>query len=52
MTEILGAYHGKFSFDTFTHYKGMVENRTFPDMPIRYAPYDEKKYRVLKKLLK
>ena len=52
MTEILGAYHGKFSFDTFTHYKGMVENRTIPDMPIRYAPYDEKKYRVLKKLLK
>lgn len=48
----MGAYHGKFSFDTFTHYKGMVENRSFPDMPIRYAPFDEKKYRVLKKLLK
>ncbi|MEN9448713.1 MAG: hypothetical protein RJA25_2003 [Bacteroidota bacterium] len=35
----IGAYHGKFSFDTFTHKKGICHKVTWPDVPLRYPPY-------------
>jgi aldehyde dehydrogenase (NAD+) len=38
----IGAYHGKFSFDTFTHYKGMLNKVVWPDVPLRYPPYHGK----------
>lgn len=38
----LGAYHGKFSFDTFSHQKGIVHKVTWPDVPLRYPPYNGK----------
>ena len=38
----VGAYHGKFSFDTFTHFKGVCHKVTWPDVPLRYPPYNGK----------
>lgn len=38
----VGAYHGKFSFDTFTHYKGVLNRVIWPDVPLRYPPYASK----------
>jgi aldehyde dehydrogenase (NAD+) len=35
----IGGYHGKHSFDTFTHYKGVMNKVTWPDIPLRYPPY-------------
>lgn len=35
----MGAYHGKAGFDTFTHYKSIVDKKTFLDLPMRYQPY-------------
>lgn len=35
----VGAYHGKFSFDTFTHRKAVCHKVTWPDVPLRYPPY-------------
>ncbi len=35
----MGAYHGKTGFDTFTHYKSIVDKRTWLDLPMRYQPY-------------
>jgi aldehyde dehydrogenase (NAD+) len=35
----MGAYHGKIGFDTFTHYKSMVDKKTWMDLPMRYQPY-------------
>ena len=35
----MGAYHGKDGFDTFTHYKSIVDKKTFMDLPMRYQPY-------------
>lgn len=35
----MGAYHGKKGFDTFTHYKSIVDKKTFLDLPMRYQPY-------------
>lgn len=38
----MGSYHGKFGFDTFSHYKGITETGFFPDVPLKYAPYTGK----------
>ncbi len=38
----MGAYHGKHSFDTFSHRKSVIKSRTFFDPPFRYPPYNEK----------
>ncbi len=35
----MGSYHGKDGFDTFTHYKSVVDKKTWIDLPIRYQPY-------------
>ncbi|GAB4491158.1 MAG: aldehyde dehydrogenase [Raineya sp.] len=37
-----GGYHGKFSFDTFTHYKAVVKKPFWLDIPLRYPPYKGK----------
>lgn len=37
-----GAYHGKHSFDTFSHSKSVVNRFTWLDIPLRYAPYKGK----------
>lgn len=46
-----GAYHGKFSFDTFSHKKSIIKKATWLDLPLRYAPYKDK-LALVKKLLK
>ena len=46
-----GAYHGKFSFDTFSHKKSISKRATWLDVPLRYAPYGNK-LKLAKKLLK
>lgn len=46
-----GAYHGKYSFDTFSHKKSISKRGTWIDPPIRYAPYSGK-LKLVKKLLK
>ncbi len=35
----MGAYHGKTGFDTFTHYKSIVDKKIWIDLPMRYSPY-------------
>jgi aldehyde dehydrogenase (NAD+) len=47
----MGAYHGKNSFDTFSHQKSITNKGTWLDIPIRYAPY-KGKLKVLKFFLK
>lgn len=36
----IGGYHGKYSFDLFSHHKSIVKRGTWMDAPIRYAPYN------------
>jgi len=38
----IGAYHGKLSFDIFSHHKGVVKKGNWLDLPMRYAPYKDK----------
>ncbi len=47
----LGAYHGKYSFDLFSHLKPVVKRSFWFDLPQRYAPYP-KSISLLKKILK
>lgn len=47
----MGSYHGKASFDTFTHYKSLVNKGTHLDFSFRYRPYTKKKLNLIKKLL-
>ncbi len=35
----MGQYHGKASFDTFSHTKSMLDKATWLDLPMRYQPY-------------
>lgn len=48
----MGSYHGKYSFDTFTHYKSIIKKSNRFDLKIRYHPYTEKKFKQLTSLLK
>ncbi len=34
-----GAYHGKLTFDTFTHYKSVMNAPAHLDFPVRYPPF-------------
>ena len=35
----MGNYHGKRSFDTFSHKRSILKSSTLFDVPLRYAPY-------------
>lgn len=48
----MGSYHAKQGFDTFTHEKSILRKALWLDIPVRYAPYNEKLVKVLKLLLK
>ena len=43
----MGKYHGRYSFDTFTHEKSILHQTTLFDIPLRYP-----NYRKFQKLLK
>jgi len=47
----MGAYHGKRTFDTFTHEKSVLVKSTLVDPPLLYPPYSEIKERWIKRLL-
>lgn len=47
----LGSYHGKCGFETFTHYKSVVDKKTFVDLPMRYAPNRKLNRSLIKKFL-
>ena len=47
----IGAYHGKRSFDTFSHKKAIVKKANWLDLPMRYAPY-KGKLTLIRKILK
>ncbi|MBE6681297.1 MAG: aldehyde dehydrogenase [Ruminococcaceae bacterium] len=43
----MGAYHGKAGFEAFSHYKSIVDKKTWLDLPMRYQPYKSKFYEKL-----
>ncbi len=43
----MGGYHGKADFDAFSHYKSIVDKKTWLDIPMRCQPYKSKLYEAL-----
>ena len=48
----MGAYHGKTGFDTFSHYKSIVDKKTWIDLPMRYQPYERLHEKMVRFFLK
>jgi len=48
----MGAYHGKHSFYTFSHSKGVVDRSTQIDVSIRYMPTSNTNINIIRKLMK
>ena len=48
----MGSYHGRNSFETFSHRKSVVKKSTLLDLPVRYAPYSPGKDRLLRLFLR
>ncbi len=43
----MGSYHGKDGFEAFSHYKSVMDKKTWLDLPMRYQPYKSKLYETL-----
>ncbi|MGF1671587.1 MAG: aldehyde dehydrogenase family protein [Balneolaceae bacterium] len=47
-----GYYHGKHSFETFSHKQAILKKPAWPDPDFRYPPYTESKFKWIKRLLR
>jgi aldehyde dehydrogenase (NAD+) len=47
----IGAYHGRASFETFSHRKSVLIKSTWPDLSLQYPPYNESKQKWLRRLV-
>lgn len=48
----MGSYHGRVGFETFSHYRSIVDKKTWMDLPIRYQKYTGLKEKMLRMFLK
>ena len=48
----MGGYHGQAGFDEFTHYRSIVDKKTWMDLPVRYQRYNKFKRNMLRMFLK
>lgn len=48
----MGNYHGKKSFQTFSHEKSVLKKSNWLDIPLRYQPYGDKDVKLVKSILK
>ncbi|HOT15719.1 MAG TPA: aldehyde dehydrogenase [Bacteroidales bacterium] len=47
----MGSYHGKAGFDTFTHYKSIVDKPFWIEPNLKYPPYKKYKLKLIKWIL-
>lgn len=48
----MGSYHGRDGFNTFSHYKSIVDKKTWLDLPMRYQPYKKMNDKLIHMFLK
>lgn len=48
----MGSYHGWEGFRTFSHFKSIVDKKTWIDLPMRYQPYNNLHEKILRMFLK
>ena len=47
----MGAYHGRASFEVFSHRRSVLKKPIQIDPPVLYPPYTAMKKKILKRLL-
>ena len=47
-----GKYHGKYSFTTFSNTKSVLKKSNLLDSNVRFAPFTDVKYKLMKRLIK
>lgn len=47
----MGSYHGKKSFETFSHQRSVLNRKTYFDLSLRYPPFTEKTIKIVKKIM-
>lgn len=48
----MGQYHGRYSFNAFTHEKGVVVKGKFGDMAFRYPPFTREKTEKIQRIMR
>lgn len=47
----MGSYHGKKSFETFSHQRSVLDRKTYLDLSLRYPPFTETTIKIVKKIM-
>ncbi len=47
----MGNYHGEAGFKSFSHYKSVIQKPTWFELPLKYFPYKNWKFTMIKKVL-
>jgi len=47
----IGSYHGKFGFDSFSHFKSILDKPFWFESSVKYAPYSSWKLKLIKWLM-
>ncbi|MCK9203445.1 MAG: aldehyde dehydrogenase [Bacteroidales bacterium] len=47
----MGRYHGKYSFEAFSHRRSIMKKANFIDIPLRYPPY-RNKWKLIKMVMR
>ncbi len=50
-TSGMGAYHGKWGFEAFSHRKAVLSKTTKPDPSLMYPPYSALEQKIMRKML-
>lgn len=48
----VGNYHGKYSFDTFSHKKSIIKTKSIIEHSLKYPPYSDEKMRIARRLFR
>lgn len=48
----MGSYHGKYSFDTFSHQKSILKTSNKISIPIIFPPYKDKTLNLIRRVFK
>ncbi len=48
----MGSYHGKYGFETFSHYKSILQKSFWIELNFKYSPYSKTKLKWIKQIVK
>ena len=48
----MGAYHGRWGFEEFSHAEGILHRAAWADPSVRYRPYTEAKLPLIRRIMR